>query len=460
MGLHSSCSRHGLSVSEDGGTDSGVTETPKKRLERHFDMKMRDDQVPLFRDFETYEMTLPVRRYAETEEYVRLCDLPFWAKKEDIEYMAKRLERRESLARAFVKYAAAPSGSGKTASVLVGFLASAKRGDKDSFTHYLYLAFANNNGTIFGMKDETKLSRSVIIAKKQGAAFALECLRERLFDTDPGPKEIDLDEGPPLMQTTVENLTKFLDENFKQDARILVHVDEHRKMCAVRDKEDASAAFRQGCMEALALTKRVTVMATYTKLPSEIPATRSSRTCRHPVPVPSVDIDQVIDAFPELKWPSDVTNFHRDETRILATLKFRLAAKLRAEGLLAVHQQHNDFRTFLRHFKAAAAGATDRATADVKSPVNEALCQCVGLCVLPNFGSPSKPDANAVKLLLGVKENEEDLEENKFAEQIKDVVVFRAGASSMLTSSLECLLTITDPSRDYAAVYIAGRDRL
>ena len=30
--------------------------------------------------------------------------------------------------------------------------------------------------------------------------------------------------------------------------RILIHLDEHRKMCQVDGKEVASAAFRRGCM--------------------------------------------------------------------------------------------------------------------------------------------------------------------------------------------------------------------
>jgi len=139
---------------------------------------MQNKYVPLLADFDTYEKTLPVRRDIESGEDVRLCELPYWVIDKDLERMANDLERRAPTpSRTVVKYTAAPRSSGKTASALPAFLASALKYEDSSFTHYLYMAFDNNGENNFEIKDEMKLAGSKEKAQKQGSAFALECLK-------------------------------------------------------------------------------------------------------------------------------------------------------------------------------------------------------------------------------------------------------------------------------------------
>jgi len=122
---------------------------------------------------------------------VQLCELPFWASDEDLERLGNDLEQVVEPARSIAKYAAAPSASGKTASGLVGFLASAERDEATSFTHYLYLASDNNHFKNFNLR-RSSLADDEDDAKAQGAAFALECLT-RLLDAQPGPHLVTAD---------------------------------------------------------------------------------------------------------------------------------------------------------------------------------------------------------------------------------------------------------------------------
>ena len=310
----------------------------------------------------------------------------------------------------------------------------------------------------------SRLSQDLDVAEEQGAAFALECLRRRLLDTTSGEKRVELDENPPSMSETRDALKTLLDDHFPEDARFLVHLDEHRDMCNDPDMPKQSAAFRQGFMGTIADVERVTVLATYTKLPREIPATASSRTCRFPVPVPTLDVDKVIGRYPQLRWPTDVTAFDRKEKRLWATLKFRLAAKLTRMRLLRVHRNATIFNDFCEDFRAAAAGAT---ALSVTNPVEKALRRCVELSAWGLFGL-MKDDPYAVKLLLGVEDiAEKDTEEARFAEQIAEVVVVKTAPENpnILTSSLQRLLTIKQETNSstpdqLSKVYKAGRNRL
>ena len=119
-----------------------TNDVPKTRLEAHFNKKMQNTDVPLFKDFETYLGTMPVRRDEITMMHYRLCDFPFWAKDEDVDFMVEVLEGNETVvpgARAYVIYAAAPTQSGKTASALVGFLASAEKYKEETNFYSLFL---------------------------------------------------------------------------------------------------------------------------------------------------------------------------------------------------------------------------------------------------------------------------------------------------------------------------------
>ena len=418
-------------------------EVPRTRLERYFNSKMKNAAVPLFKDFKTFVRTLPVRKYAVTGEFLRLCDLPFWAKDDDVAFTVEQLEHRDAKRRDLVKYAAAPSASGKTSTGLVAFLASVEKDEETSFTHYLYLAFENNNNENFGVADTRKLSDNENVAEGQGAVFAVECLK-RLLAAKKGEKKIRLKRNPPSREATNESLKKLLGQNFPTGAQILMHVDEHRKMCSVRRKEDASAAFRRGCLETFANAEGVTVFATFTELPRELPSTTSSATCRSPVPVPAVDVNKVIESFHEFAWLTSGSEFDGNAVRLWATLKFRLGAKLTDDGLAALHRPNENFAELRRSF-----GQNEE-----RSTIDEALAACSRLCALPPSVLPDAPDPSAIDLLLGI----DDDAAGNLGTQIRDVVVIRAaGPSNKLTSSLRRLLTIDD--KEYP-VYSDGRDRI
>jgi hypothetical protein len=141
-----------------------------------------------------------------------------------------------------------------------------------------------------------------------------------------------------------------------------------------------------------------------------------------------LDIDQAMRSVPELC-------FDRVQRRLWATLRFRLAMKLKLLGLASLHRRETYPKTerFLEAFKISA---TLRDT-------TKALKACTQLCRSElDGGSESEPslpemDKNATKLLLGVKETTEV----DWHRQVADLVIM----GGIVTASLERLLTIKDP---------------
>ena len=434
----------------------GDSDVPEPRLKQHFERTMKDEKVPLFKDFETYIQSLPKRMYAPTG-FMRLFELPFWAKDESIERMARRLEAKSPTKRPVVKYVAAPSTTGKTASVLVGVLASAENydesslEDKDSFSHYLYLAFRNNGDKDFRFQEET-LSDSEGTAERQGAAFALECL-ERLFNADPGPHRLKASKFPPTLKETEQALTMLLNKTIPK-GRVLIHLDELRKMCDVDGMGRQSAAFRRGCMRSLAKPSRAAVITTYVDPLYDLPPHDESQDyCRFPVARPILCVEKIMKAFPALKWPTNISDFTRDEQQLWATLKLRLAAYIESERLLPdMHNSDRKFEAFLANFNAASS----KAKSGEQNAVKKALIKCIRLCETAMW-TDEGPDPNAVKLLRGVADKQRQ-PEDEFVRQISDVVAYETpSGGTFLTSSLRRLLSITD---ERYPIYAKGRDLL
>ena len=353
---------------------------PRTELEEHFERTMKDPKVPLFADFETYLTTLPSRRYDVTGETIRLCDLGFWAKDDDVDAMAMALELKSPKAEAIVKYVAGPPSSGKTSSILVAFLASAKMG---RLTHYLYL----------GRSDASPVA-------------AVKRLLRNADSTDHDTLETVLDDAIP-------------------DGRILIHLEDE---------------VQRGWMDALLTLSRVTVVVTSTRPPAET----SRYPVPVPVPVPVLDVDKVIDEIEQLQWPTDVGKFDQPQRRLMETLRFRLAAKLSDDGLLAVHQRSDEFIRFLDAFQKEAHKATN--TTDARKNCRDALGRCVEVCTLRPFRV--RRTGSAANLLLGGLDDEKD--------DIKDVVA--CSGELMTSSSLRGLLSMTDPAMPL--VYANGQARL
>mmetsp|Transcript_25691 Transcript_25691/g.102478 ORF Transcript_25691/g.102478 Transcript_25691/m.102478 type:complete len:471 (+) Transcript_25691:621-2033(+) len=419
---------------------------------------MQSDSVPLFKNFETYVASMPMRRLAETGQYHQLCSYPYWARPEDINDMAGRLERnakeeytlgKSPDIRALVWYISGPSGSGKTVSVLPAFLASAEKDGGVSgtggFTHYLYLACANNGKRNFCFEEET-LSNSKRTAEAQGAFFMLECLK-LLVDAELRQHILDSDGDPPAQNETQSAMIDFFNRTFP-NGKVLVHIDEHRKMCMKDDMPAQSAAFRRGAMTTLAGVPQVTAVSTYTAIPDEVPPEGSSEVCRGPLVKPWLDVDDVVKDVDELSFPADPEAFNREQQRLWSTLRFRLVVALPI-GLQKVHERTPGATRFLREFQIAAQQAL---TAN-STGVTQALKDCVRVAALQDSAS-FDPNPNAARLLLGVPDNKQN---DVFTRQVADLVIANNGKSDVVTASLMTLLYWKDPT---CLVYGTGRDRL
>ena len=278
---------------------------------------------------------------------------------------------------------------GKTCGILPPFLHSAGRRleskENDGFTHYLYLAFANNSRNYFRVSTNY-ISKDTDIARRQGAELMFHCLESLLYGKIAGL--VNVDEDPIAIQDTI-NKIKILFSQFGQ-SRILVHVDEHRQMARPMEHMSdevvtAYAEFRGGALEVLGSIKQVTAVVT----------TKDN----------------------ELKLP---VCSNRNQTRLLTILQLRLRLKVKQLG-------HLDVECFLQNFKKAAN----------EQNVDEALLKCLKLCPFPTSGEV-KSDKNATKLLVGVKETELTFELER---KIPDMVV----VGKLVTSSLERLLLASDP---------------
>jgi hypothetical protein len=144
--------------------------------------------------------------------------------------MAHQLESLPLVVRTEVKYLASPGGSGKTSSILPAFLNSVEKHGTKAFTHYLYVAFDNN-------KRHFRLSPPdpdphVDTAEKQGAAFIKECVRILLESPGKeGPYEILRNDLPPSTDQSQKAQSAYFHKTFGVDKHVLIHLDEHAKMC-------------------------------------------------------------------------------------------------------------------------------------------------------------------------------------------------------------------------------------
>ena len=300
--------------------------SPNAALTRHFDEVMGHSPAPLFENYETYKSSLPVRKILKRAEPLKLVDLPFFARDEDLQVTMKRLELQSDEPRSVVRYAVSPTCTGKTACICPAFLMSAARSDDDreekKFSHYLYLAFSNNHGRHFFVRNESDISKTRKLAEIQGAVFIVNCLR-KLLNCEFGPVAIPSEDD--IADKTVESIAKecqeLLDSSINP-GRILVHLDEHRKM------NEENPHFRRGALSVIGYEddSRAVVVATYVDVPTEVSSEISSGVCRYAVPVPVLDVNSALQYAGCIVVPPE--GLDRNQKRFLATLKFRIAAYL------------------------------------------------------------------------------------------------------------------------------------
>ena len=404
--------------------------TIEEKLKQHFTKVMQRDDVPLLNDFRTYCESLPVRN-AGARTTLQLYKLPFLIKQKALDEMAQNIQTSYLNTRATIRYISAPSASGKTASVLPAFLKSAEKEDGGNI--YLYLAFSNNNENHFTCLNDPDIKKKV--AETQGAAFIAQCVQALLEHPNNASKyEISLSQNLPIIKDIREGLQQYLYTKLGKDVRIWFHLDEHRKMC---DRTMASGAdFSLGAMQTLASIRGARVIATYTNLPNEIPAATSSSVCRHGVPLPPLDIDQLMERVSELRINTTTSRLEKEEKRLLATLKVRLGLLMRTrENFSLVSILHKpelrkpEEQEFLSQFQTILADHN----------MKDGLKKCNELCAKEiKFAQSKIPLDDATKLLIGLEDKD-----NLFAsKQIDNIVALPDGQISL---SLETLVSVNDP---------------
>eukprot|EP01031_Cornospumella_fuschlensis_P031072 gene31072-37553_t len=429
------------------GDSSSARENPstswvEEQTKVAFNKFMKNHSVPLFRDFESYAKSLPVR--FEATDYVQLYRNPFFMKEEDLQHMAWQVMHEDvGVLRQQVRYVAAPPASGKTSSILPAFLSST--GMKDGGTHYLYMAFNNNGCRSFSL--DSDLDRNVQNAEKQGAAFIVKCV-EHLLESANYAISIPLTKLPRV-NSSVESLKDVFARHFPAGSRIWVHVDEHAQMCprSYHQPDDPGAAFSRGALKTLAKVPMVTVIATYTERPLAIPpAASSSVICRVPVALPPVDLDQLLQHVPEFRvvheMSRDRLHMKTNDNRLLASLKHRLGLKIQQKSVASYCNRREDVAEFLRDFEASAA------ISDVTKRLKK-LNQVCGASF--QMGSHKfLDDAAACKRLLGMTDDDDGkIDGGQMISQVVTLPDRRLGVS------IPRLLSIRTPDMD--SVYNMGR---
>ena len=448
----------------------------KEKLEHTFNTKMKNDVYPLFSDFNTYEKWMPVRRIGSG--YRKLYELPHYTKEQDLDILVKKLEELPIViqsTRIVVKYFAAPGASGKTCAVLPAFLRSAEK--KGGFTHYIYLAFDNNNRRNF-KAFPNKPDDDNLIAYNQGATFIVNCLEKMLNDENPDNSKanminipgfaIDINRAAKKAEEYMEELIEKLSKGGKKP-RILFHVDEHKKMCTrTGEKNDPGAFFSKGAMSTLAMAIGekstsssdnpkipVTVIATFTDKP-DLPPFGSSGVCRAPAGLPPIDIERVMKVtklkdekgnyYYPFHFPFDKKNLDRVEKRLFATLKFKLAMKLSELGFANLHYNAYEYKKLCKDFNSIIIGT--------KQDLKEKLIACSELCniELQKF----KSSKYATELLLGITEEtyEEILTKKRLVN--RNLLV----CNDIWTASLKSLLTLTEANKKLQFVHGGPRSSM
>lgn len=440
-------------------------------LTKHFNGKMKRQDVPLFATEEAFRRSLAVRRCSwsgvdttkfttepsETIEftaepsakYLPLCEQPFWANEDDVDQMVGQLKRSGSVERALVKYLAARSNSGKTSSVFAAFLKGLEEG---KFTHLLYIAFDNNENRSFGVTGPQNREDSDLL-ELQGAAFILEVVKRLLMwpDSDNQKYMIERATREDLAGKSCDSLAKelqvFLRDKLGKNCKLLIQADEYPKMCGEHDGADS---FHRGAMTLLSLTDEAldsSTVATHVRLLEAIPQLGSVSTanagsagvCRLPVACPRMDINKVMQDIPELRFPSG--QWKKPQRRLLASLRFRLGLKITALGPQWLHLRgrNQDMERFLNAFNMSAQPAKDNPQNN--RGVVRALVECSALCNVEFTAERAAP--GAAELLVGREDIDfSGADDGSFQAGNFQVVVLDNGRVS---ASLESLLASFDP---------------
>ena len=393
------------------------------KLKDCFEENMQTHGVPLLKDYDTYQASLPVRELGISEP-LKLYQLKFYVKESDLDVFAARLATEEQ--RPTVAYIAAASHSGKSASVVVGFLRSRELDFGDdarlNFTHYLYMPFANNGGNYHGEVDEAELEsacgKSMKLRKALGAVYMRDCFRAQAFDSH-YVDEWDLPNTTPTFRTT-QNLLKKDVSTFMQrspEGVLLVHVDEHTSMCPDPD-------FRKGAMRVLAELPGIQVLVTYTDIPP-LPKQKSSETCRRPIACLLPDVGTIMK---ERLAMDDMDMGNEAILLRVATLRVTLGLALQKLLLAGLHFQSSEIDQLLHKLNNMLGNADDN--------VKARLEKCIAHCNRMWMEEMAEQVTSLVDLLCGIKESDSRVQEKRFPQVV--------ALDDILTAPLEVLLRDRD----------------
>ena len=389
------------------------------KLKDCFEENMQVDGVPLLKNYDTYQASLPVRERGISQP-LKLYKLQFYVRKSDLDAFAARLVADKQ--RPTVAYITAASHSGKSASVLVGFLRSREL-NSVNFTHYLYMPFANNGRNFHEEVDEAELEcacgEDVELRQALGAAYMRDCFRAQAFDSD-YVDEWHLPNTIPTVRTTQKLLEKDVSTFMQRcpNGVLLVHVDEHRSMC--RHDPD----FRRGAMRALAELPGVQVLATYTDIP-QLPARGSSETCRRPIAFLLPDVGTIMK---ERLAMDDIDLGNEAILLRVATLRVTFGLALQKLLLAGLHIPGSQIDQLLDKLNNMLGNAGD----DVKARLEK----CIAHCNRMWMEESARKVTSLVDLLCGIEESDDSVQEKRFPQVV--------ALDNILTAPLEVLLRDRD----------------
>eukprot|EP01042_Synura_sphagnicola_P000934 gene934-1049_t len=271
--------------------------------------------------------------------------------------------------------------------------------------------------------------------REQGAEFVFQCLRILLDEpgrNEPGregPIVIDLDASPPSTEETIGNMKSLLETRLGSNYRCLIHLDEVCRMISDDFGYHASSrTFSTGAIETLAMVRQVTVVVTGVSI-RPLSWGGSSSVGRHLLPLPAIDMDEILDHSTSLKvhYP----NLTPMQKELLVVLKFRLGMVIRKMGAIAlIHGKHNNEEThfFVKDWKNLGD------IRDVEGSIRFRLRICANVFDNPEDFTGSD---HAAEYLLGVPTG-------KIEEWKNDIHNIVAISDKLITYNLEALMEFKD----------------
>eukprot|EP00930_Biecheleria_cincta_P073990 TRINITY_DN6122_c0_g1_i8.p1 TRINITY_DN6122_c0_g1~~TRINITY_DN6122_c0_g1_i8.p1 ORF type:complete len:525 (+),score=101.31 TRINITY_DN6122_c0_g1_i8:3-1577(+) len=307
-----------------------------------------------------------------------------------------------------VAYITAASHSGKSASVVLGFLRCRQLqtldGQRSPFTHYLYMPFRNNGGNYHSCVDEEELmstcGRNVKLREALGAMYMRDCFRRALnvSYTKYWKAPDSILEVVDTQVSLKNDVSEFMRRS--PNGVLLVHVDEHREMCP-------DPSFRKGALRVLAELANVKVFATYTDIPP-LPAQSSSGTCRQAVACLMPDVKTIMEQ--RLQMPDGLDMGQEAVLLRVATLRVTLGLALQKLLLVGLHVEFSEVETLLKDLNGKLQESAQR--------IDARLVSCVKICNDIWIRDAASERQGLLDLLCTIEEDDDRVQEQRFPQVV------------------------------------------